>query len=892
MPVPQFVEMLWGHSAPASAVNSLHRFIGSLRRILEPGLAAREEGRWLRRRDAAYRIVVPEGSTDLMVFRRLADEAREAEGLGFRDVAIARYVEALRQSRGRCVDDGSGGPRFTAFRSIDTEYATVARDAARAAVAFDRLDPLLPAVRRAAESNPLDEALQARLMLMLAAGGRQADAFSLFQTVRDALARELGVDPGPELRAAYDEVLQPRQMVVDGPAPSVRVNPAQLPRDLPLFTGRRSDLERAGRLLDRGEDAGMPIVAIDGMPGVGKSTFAVHWAYDVAGRFPDGQIYFDLRCDDPDDGPISPDEALRSMLSGLGVPNEAVPSGVSAKAALYRSHVAGRRLIVLLDNAHGVDQVRPLLPGSADCLVVITSRSRLTALTASHGADLITLEPPGPDEARALLSRRLEAIIGEQNPVTLRDALDSIAASCGRLPAALTVVATEAANYPAPNLHEIASAMRRAGPTLDALGPESADQIRTLFGRSYRTLSPAAARLFRLLSLHPGPDLATAAAASLTGAAPAATRAAFLELVRAHLLTPSGPDRFAPHVLLRAYAQELCDEIDGPAEQRPARARLLGYYRHTADAAHRLLHPHLTAVSAGEAPEGITVEVLADGRAALAWFRAELAALRALIEHDVEFDSGPVMWQLATTLVPFFQRCGLAHEWLSTMRSALASAERTGDVDGQAHLRRGLAGAHYFLGDNGHARDQLRMALKLFAGQGRTAEQAYVHNNLGLVLAAGGSTADAEREFTTAEELFREIGQPKGIASAVQGLASCRAATGRYEAACHLFERAIAMYLSIEDTDGVSGCLLDLGRLWHEAGDSELAAEYLCRAAQLYREDGNRADEATALLVLGDTLAAKDPGEGAYAAWRAALDILESLRLPAARTVRDRLHAG
>jgi len=891
VPVHQFVEMLWGHSAPASAVNSLHRFIGSLRRILEPGLSPREEGRWLRRRDAAYRIVVPESSTDLAMFRRLADEAREAEGLGFRDVAIARYVEALRQSRGRCADDGSGGPRFAAFRSIDTEYATVARDAARAAVAFDRIDPLLPAVRRAAESNPLDEALQARLMLMLAAGGRQADAFSLFQSVRDALARELGVDPGLELRAAYDEVLQPRPVVADGPAPMVRINPAQLPRDLPLFCGRRAELERAGRLLTRGDDQGMPIVAIDGMPGVGKSTFAVHWAYDVANRFPDGQIYLDLRGDDPDGPPLSPDEALCSLLSGLGVPNAGIPPGLGAKAALYRSHVAGRRLIVLLDNAEGVEQVRPLLPGSADCLVVITSRARLAALTATHGADLLTLEPPGADEARALLTRRLEATAGELNRAALRDALDTVVAACGRLPAALTAVTTEAASFPVPDLRETAAELRRRGEALDALGTEAADHLRTLFGRSYRRLGPAAARLFRLLPLHPGADLTTAAAASLTDSTLPEVRAALLELLRAHLISAPDGERFSSHVLLAAYARELSDEIDGADDQRAARARLLAHYRHTACAAHRLVQPYLSPVPSDAVPEGVTVEPVVDSSGALAWFRAEQRTLRTLIERHAEFDAGPAVWPLAITMVPFFRRGGLALEWLGTMRAALESAEHLGDRTGQAHLRRCLAGAHYFLGDHGYARDQLRRSRELFAELGQTVEQAYVHNNLGVVLAATRANAEAEAEFATAERLFRQVDHQRGVAAAIQGVAACRAAAGRYDSARDRYEQAIAIYLSVDDRNGVSGCLLDLGTMWHEAGDSAVAVDYLRRSVALYRQDGNRADEASALLALGDALAATETGTGASAAWRSAQDILADLRLPTVRQARDRLHA-
>ncbi|XVV08839.1 AfsR/SARP family transcriptional regulator [Actinoplanes sp. CA-131856] len=859
IPVHQFVEMLWGHAAPASAVNSLHRFIGALRRILEPDLPARSQGRWLLRRDAAYRLVAPQGAIDLMEFRRLADEAREAESMGFRDVAIARYAEALRQSSGRCADDGADDAhRYSVFLSIDAEYATVARDAARAAVAFDRLGEILPAVRRAAEMNPLDESLQARLMLMLAADGRQADAFALFQSVRDALARELGVDPGPELRAAYDEVLQPRQRpAAESPARIERVSPAQLPRDLPLFTGRRAELERVSTLRRAGEqDGGMPIIAIDGMPGAGKSTFAVHWAYEVAAGFPDGQIYLNLRGEEPGD-------ALTALLSTLGVPEAAVPSGLNAKAALYRSHLAGRRMLVLLDNAESAEQARPLLPGAAGCLTVVTSRRRLTALAAAEGAHLVTLGLPDEDEARQLLTRRLAAVPGDRGAAP-REALDAIVEACGRLPAALTAVATETGG----DLDALAASLRRDG-GLDAFGG-----LRTAFAGSYEALPEPAARLFRLLSLHPGPDLAPAAAAALAGLPEREAAPLVARLTGEHLLTAVPPGRFTLHVLLKAYAKEL----SGRRELDEAGARLFAHYRHSAYEANRLLRPLLKPIEPGERPESVTVEEFGDYCGAFRWFRAEHRVLRALIERG----DGPGVWQLATTMVPFYQWTGLRHEWLATMRAGLSAAERAGDRLGEAHMQRCLAGAFYSLGDLDEARDRLARALVLFTELGALAEQAHVHLNLGLVRSAD------EASFTKALELYERAGYDRGTVAATEGIALSHAAQGRDRSAIDLYERAMAGYLRLGDPRGVGSCLLGLGRLRQRSGEREIAADLLRRSVELYREAGHRGEEAEALIALGDTLT----GGEAHRAWRAALDILAELRLPAARDVRSRLHSG
>jgi DNA-binding SARP family transcriptional activator len=894
VPVHQFIEMLWGHSAPASAVNSVHRFISALRRTLEPDLAARSGGRWLLRRDSAYRLVAPLRAIDLMEFRRLADEARQAEQFGFRDVAIARYAEALSQSHGRSADDGSNEiRRYSAFVSIDEEYASVARDAARAAVAFDQIGTLLPAVRRAAEMNPLDEALQARLMLLLAADGRQADAFALFQSVRDDLARDLGVDPGPELRAAYDEVLHPRQKVsVTGPTRATQVIPAQLPRDLPLFTGRRAELDRADALLKLAEQDGvMPIVAIDGMPGAGKSTFALHWAHEVANRFPDGQIYLDLRGQDPQAPPMSAGDALDSLLSTLGVNGAAVPPGQGAKAALMRSYIAGRKILVLLDNAESADQIRTLLPGDSDCLVLITSRLRLTALSASHGAELFTLDLPDSDECRTLLTRRLSATTGDQGLVPDRNALDSIVTSCGRLPLALTAVAADVAVYPAPNLNEVAADLRRRGSGPEAFGTDGAAMLRDAFTSAYRMLEPAAARLFRLLSEHPGPDISAAAAAALAGLSPQKVRPLLVELTRSHLLVASPSGRLTPHILLQAYAGELCESVDSPQERRAARIRLLLQYRHTAYAAQMLMRPLLDPIPAGEVPEGVNVEEIAGYRGALAWFQAEHEVLQRLVGCSADPESGEASWQLATTLLPFYQRTGLVQEWLGTMSTALKATESADDRTGQAHLLRCVAGACHFLGDHGKARDHLRRSQQIFADLGLPTEQAYVHNNMGAVLASLGSHEDAAAEFDKARKLYTEAGHRKGVASAIEGVAACQASQGKMRPAVDNYERAMGSYLRLGDQNGLGGCLLGLGDLWLKAGNAGLAMDYLRRAVDAYREVGNRADEAHALIALGDALALVDRTREAYPAWRAALEILEKLRLPAATSVKDRLKA-
>jgi tetratricopeptide (TPR) repeat protein len=376
-------------------------------------------------------------------------------------------------------------------------------------------------------------------------------------------------------------------------------------------------------------------------------------------------------------------------------------------------------------------------------------------------------------------------------------------------------------------------------------------------------------------------------------------RAALARLSRAHLITVRPAQRIRLHPLIRARLRELSDEADGPAEQRAARMRLLRHYRHTAYVANGFLLPLLEPISPGVVPAGVTVEEIAGFEDAMAWFRAEQDVLHELIAWSADLGSGPVVWQLVTTMMTYFQRSGLIREWLQTATGALAAAERDGDLAGQAHVRRCLAGALYHLGDDGGARAHLRWAQRTFAELGMVLEQAHVHINMGVALGyslsadpiGGDAYRAAKSEFVTARSLYLQAGYRKGIASAYEGIAECRAALGQYRPAAHLFERALAIYLELADNNSVASCMLGLGKLWRRAGDLGLAAEYVRRSIELNRAVGNRTEEAAALVTLGDVLSAAGSPE-AYDQWRAALDILESLRLPAAVRVRNRLRAA
>ncbi|RKE11273.1 AfsR/SARP family transcriptional regulator [Catellatospora citrea] len=572
--VTELVDLLWDEQAPASAVNVVHRHIGELRRLLEPGLPTRATGRHLVRELASYRLRADEQSLDLLKFRSLSRLASRALHDGDPESALRHSLAGLRLWRGRCAAGlEPASRRHPAFLAVEAERAQAVREAADAAERCGRLGAVLSPLRQAAEQHPLDESLQSRLLLALAADGRQAEAVEMYRLVRRRLAEELGVDPGEELREAYDRLLHQRTQPGRAESPAALPRPAQLPPGLPAFSGRDALLADARAALAR--PGGPRLLAIDGMPGVGKSALAVHLAHEFAAGYPDGQLYVDLRGYGRE--PVmSPAEALRGFLGSLGVSQEGIPAELHAQAGLYRSRLAGRRVLVVLDNCRDAEQVRHLLPGTPDCLVIVTSRSRLSTLQTAAGAHPLPVGLPGVDDARAMLLGMLGAGRGAADPA----AVDAVVAGCGRLPLALAVVAARAASLPPTPLAQIATELAREPESLDGFdGDDPQTGLRAVFSWSYQALSAPAARLFRLLPAHPGPDVSIAGAAALAGVAPRVARALLGELSRAHLVSEDLPGRYRTHGLLLAYATELGEETDSPAERAAAQLRCLQFHR-------------------------------------------------------------------------------------------------------------------------------------------------------------------------------------------------------------------------------------------------------------------------------------------------------------------------
>ncbi len=449
------IDLVWGEDAPASALNILHKYVGTLRRLLEPALSPREAGSYLIRRGNGYQIAAGPDELDLARFRLLARAARTSRAAGRLQDALDQYVDALRLWNGSTADAFMRGSSAVSIAAaLDAEFYAACGPAADLAALLRQPDRVLPALRLASGMAPLHEQMQASFITALAADGQQAEALAAFRAVRARLAEDLGIDPGPVLQDAQRRILDPAYgmepatgeddragLPVTGP-PAPVTRPAQLPPGLPAFVGRANELATLTGLLAEVRTSPL-IVGLHGMGGVGKSALATHFAHLVADEFPDGQLYLDLRGHSAGEGGLPVEEALRALLTSLGVPESLVPGTVAGRIGAYRSLTARQRVLLLLDDAREVAQVRPLLPSSARSMVLVSSRSPLIDLAALDGADLMHVDLPDAASARALFRRRLERSPNRSAADLTADpgVVDEIVELCGRLPLALATLA-------------------------------------------------------------------------------------------------------------------------------------------------------------------------------------------------------------------------------------------------------------------------------------------------------------------------------------------------------------------------------------------------------------------------------------------------------------------
>ncbi|GIH22722.1 hypothetical protein Aph01nite_10320 [Acrocarpospora phusangensis] len=655
--------------------------------------------------------------------------------------------------------------------------------------------------------------------------------------------------------------------------------PRQLPTSVRHFVGRDRELAALDELA-RPDAATVMIMAIDGGPGVGKTSIAVHWAHRAAARFPDGQLFVNLRGFDPDRAPMLPAEAIRGFLDAFAVPADRIPRELDAQAALYRSLLADRRILVVLDNARDVDHVRPLLPGSPACAVVVTSRTRLTGLVAAEGARSATLDLLDAAESEQLLRHHLGAERVAAEPVAVAALIDL----CARLPLALTIAAARALFDPATPLAALAAQLADARERLDLLDTgDPATALRAVFSWSYDALDDESARLFRLLALHPGPEITAPAAASLVGHRE--VRRVLGELTRTHLINEQVPGRFTLHDLLRAYATEL---VETDSDRFEAQHRILDHYLHTAHTASLLLHPYQEPLPLPPPRPGVVPEQPRTHQDALTWFSGRHAVLLAAVEHAASAGFPTHAWQLAATLTEYLDRQGHWQDWLTTQHAALDIARRSGDPRGEAVSQRGLARASNWLHRHENAIVHFGRALELYTRLDDPAGMARVHRGLSHSLGRLGRHAEALERARQALDLLQDGDDPAGEAVTLNAVGWHLAQLGQHREAWPYCDRALTLLYELGDHSGQAYTWDTLGYIHHHLGEHQRAASCYRHAITLYQELGVRYHEAESLIHLGDVQAASDTG-AARGTWRRALSILDDLGHPDADGVRAKL---
>jgi len=882
------VDAFWGERPPPAAVNLIQAYVGRLRRVVDPGRSPRDESGVLVSAGTSYRMQVATEQLDWLAFRNWVNRAAATQ---HRDAATTceAYEQALGLWRGEPLADVDALRGHPWIAAAVREWAAAVAGYADATLRAGMPERALPYLRQWVGHDPLNEKAHALLMVALAHTGQQAAALDAFVAVRDQLDAQLGVRPGPELADAYLGILR-QQVAITSPdtAAVPSVMPRQLPASVRNFVGRAEQLDALNDMLASAQDdAGPLIAAITGTAGVGKTTLALHWAHQVAARFPGGQLYVNLRGYDPSSPPLDPAAVVRGFLEGLGAAADGLPREPHAQAALYRSLLAGRRALVVLDNARDSDQVLPLLPGTACAVVLVTSRSDLTGLVAGQGAQKISLPLLGEADSRHLLARHL----GADWIARHADATADLVALCARLPLALSIIGARIAGRRDFSPSSFVDQLRDVRGRLDALcvGETSSD-LRAVLACSYQYLSPPAAHMFRVLGVHPGPDISAPAAASLAGVPARTARLLLDELVRAHLIAENVLGRYTCHDLLRAYAVDQA-QVQGTQDERDAAVhRLLDHYLYTAHAAALLQAPPRQSLSLPGLAAGVVPESPVDEADASAWFAAEHAVLMGCVGLAAGRQRAVHAWQLAWTLVTSFSRRGHWDDLATVQSVALDASRRAADLTGQAFAHRFLGRACGLLGAHDAAYQHLCEALDLFRQLDDAASQAAVHVGLVREFERRNQHAAALEHAQQALKLQRATGYRIGEAIALNNVGWCYVQLGDHTQALAWCQQALTLQQEIGYRPGEAYTWDTLGYAYHHLNRFAEAVSCYEQALELYRRLDDKYEDAATLARLGDTYADAGDQGSARGCWHQALTLMEELHHSDADDLRRKLH--
>ncbi|MCG8922105.1 BTAD domain-containing putative transcriptional regulator [Lentzea sp. CC55] len=833
--VDELAGNVWGDDPPARARATLQTYVMRLRQLLGPSVPIRTV-------PDGYLIDVDEKTIDLMRFEPLIDQGEQERAAGNLQAASAAFTAALGLWRGPAlVDVPSEVLHRDEVPRLDERRLHVLERRVEVDLELGRHGELVAELSRLTSDHPLRERFWAQLMVALYRSGRQSEALAAYQRVSRLLGDELGIDPGDELRRVHSQVLSGSIGAVTTAVSGVpvaakpeRVVPSQLPADIPDFVGRDEAVSLIVALLRTAQ--GVPVVTLAGPPGVGKTALAVHAAHRMRADFPDGQLYVNLRGYAPGP-PLSAVDVLPRFLRALGTEPDQVPLDQDEQEAMFRSTLTGQRVLLLLDNASSAEQIRPLLPGSPGCAVLVTSRDTLRGLAVSHAASNVRLDVLDWHETKSLLA----GILGADEVASEEDAALELAALCAHLPLALRIAAANLVSRPELSIADYVEELR-AGNRLAALAVEGDERVavHAAFDLSYTALKPELAQMFRVLSLVPGTDFTPEMAAALSGLTTQDARRRLDRLATANLISNHAPSRYQFHDLLRDYAAERLAFEEGRADSLLALRRLFDWAVRSVDNATAAMKSTLFRFPRPAPLDGVVPRTFSTSTEALAWLDCERANLVALVAHCVERDPENSPWQLADALRGYFYTQGLTAEWRETAKAGLLGARAPRDELGQLAMQSSLGTLYWVTGRHRNALGHYQQAIALQESIDLPEAEAAVLSNAGSVHIDLGELEQAADHLERALVIARRVGALQVLANALFNLGGVYMQLGQLDRAAATFEEALEAGTRIDSWITQANSMRALGEVYASRGEPELGASYFVRASELYERAAAR----------------------------------------------------